>query len=86
MARLRDPEQILYMQREFSKLKQRNFDLEREGNSFMNTYRWLEVGTTKPVYTVMAKSEKQAIAKLRKYLAKIAKEEIKLVQIQESKQ
>ena len=52
----------------------------------MNTYRWLEVGTTKPVYTVMAKSEKQAIVKLRKYLAKIGKEEIKLVQIQESKQ
>ena len=52
----------------------------------MNTYRWLEVGTTKPVHTVMAKSEKQAIAKLRKYLAKIGKEEIKLVQIQESKQ
>ena len=33
LARLRDPEQILYMQREFSKLEQRNFDLEREVNS-----------------------------------------------------
>ena len=39
----------------------------------MNKYQWLETGTTKPVYTVMAKTEKQAIKKLGNYLAKIGK-------------
>lgn len=47
----------------------------------MNKYQWLELGTSIPVFTVMAKTEKQAMMKLRKYLAKIGKEHIELVRI-----
>ncbi|HCA4906079.1 hypothetical protein KTJ63_03025 [Acinetobacter baumannii] len=50
----------------------------------MNKYHWIELGTTIPVFTVMAKSEKQAMKKLRSYLAKIGKEEIELVRILEN--
>lgn len=49
----------------------------------MNKYHWVELGTTIPVFTVMAKTEKQAMKKLRNYLAKIGKEEIELVRILE---
>lgn len=47
----------------------------------MNKYQWLELGTSIPVFTVMAKTEKQAMKKLRNYLAKISKENIELVRI-----
>lgn len=57
LARLRDPEQILYMQREFSKLKQRNFDLEREVNS-LQAYK-----TTADLTTIVnnIKSKKETV-------------------------
>ena len=48
----------------------------------MNKYQWLETGTTKPVYTVMAKTEKQAIKKLGNYLAKIGKSGVDLEKIE----
>lgn len=47
----------------------------------MNKYQWIELGTTIPVYTVMAKTEKKAMKKLRSYLAKVGKEDIELVRI-----
>lgn len=57
LARLRDPEQILYMQREFSKLEQRNFDLEREVNS-LQAYK-----TTADLTTIVnnIKSKKETV-------------------------
>lgn len=48
----------------------------------MKKYQWLETGTIKPVYTVMAKTEKQAIKKLRSYLEKIGKGGIGLEKIE----
>ncbi|HCV3139951.1 TPA: hypothetical protein OV568_002421 [Acinetobacter baumannii] len=47
----------------------------------MNQYHWVELGTTAPLYTVFAKTEKQAMSKLRKYLTKVGKSEIELVRI-----
>lgn len=47
----------------------------------MNKYHWIELGTTIPVYTVMAKTEKKAMKKLRSYLVKVGKEDIELVRI-----
>lgn len=47
----------------------------------MNKYQWIELGTTIPVYTVIAKTEKNAVKKLRSYLAKVGKEDIELVRI-----
>jgi len=44
-------------------------------------FHWLEVGTTIPLYTVFAKNEKQALKKLRKYLAKVGKDNIELVKV-----
>jgi hypothetical protein len=44
-------------------------------------FHWLEVGTTIPLYTVFAKNEKQALKKLQKYLAKIGKDSIELVKV-----
>lgn len=47
----------------------------------MNQYHWVELGTTKPLYTVFARTEKQAMSKLRKYLAKVGKEKIELARV-----
>ncbi|MFP0525174.1 hypothetical protein ACLDWI_09710 [Acinetobacter baumannii] len=47
----------------------------------MNQYHWVELGTTKPLFTVFAKTEKQALSKLRKYLAKVGKEKIELARV-----
>lgn len=44
-------------------------------------FNWLEAGTTIPLYTVYAKTEKQALKKLSSYLAKIGKSGIELVKV-----
>ena len=44
-------------------------------------FNWLEAGTTIPLYTVYAKTEKQALKKLSLYLAKIGKSGIELIKV-----
>lgn len=44
-------------------------------------FNWLEAGTTIPLYTVYAKTEKQALKKLNSYLVKIGKSGIELVKV-----
>ena len=44
-------------------------------------FNWLEVGTTIPLYTVYAKTEKQALKKFSLYLAKIGKSGIELIKV-----
>ncbi|EMC7952624.1 hypothetical protein VXG46_003580 [Acinetobacter baumannii] len=46
-------------------------------------YHWVELGTTKPTYTAIAKNEKQAMKIMREFLKKIGKENIELVRILE---
>lgn len=45
-------------------------------------FSWVELGTEKPIYTVIANNEKQAIKKLNRYLEIIGKSEIKLVRME----
>ncbi|HAV4558737.1 TPA: hypothetical protein JIS15_04085 [Acinetobacter baumannii] len=47
----------------------------------MNQYHWVELGTAAPLYTVFAKTEKQAMSKLRKYLTKVGKDKIELARV-----
>lgn len=44
-------------------------------------FNWLEVGTVIPLYTVYAKTEKQALKKLSSYLTKIGKSGIELIKV-----
>ena len=44
-------------------------------------FNWLEVGTDIPLYTVYAKTEKQALKKLNSYLTKIGKSGIELIKV-----
>lgn len=44
-------------------------------------FNWIEVGTERPVYSVIAKNEKQAIEKLNRYLEMIGKADIKLIKV-----
>ena len=44
-------------------------------------FNWLEVGTAIPLYTVYAKTEKQALKKLSSYLTKIGKSGIELIKV-----
>ena len=44
-------------------------------------FNWLEVGTDIPLYTVYAKTEKQALKKLSSYLTKIGKSGIELIKV-----
>ena len=45
-------------------------------------FNWIEVGTERPVYSVIAKNEKQAIEKLNRYLEMIGKADIKLIKVE----
>ncbi len=47
----------------------------------MNQYYCVELANTKPLYSVFAKTEKQVVSKLRKYLTKVGEIEIELVGI-----
>ncbi|MGQ0692604.1 hypothetical protein ACT4WE_11900 [Acinetobacter baumannii] len=46
-------------------------------------YHWVELGTTTPTYTAIAKNEKQAMKIMREFLKKVGKENIELVRILE---